>query len=242
MLENFMRKKDSNGARTFLTDNNHYNSSVDWICRDNRRQAFFFPLVPAEWLSSLISKNHQALNHVLDNAERQQEYVTILKDILAANQNHKLIKKINKAIYRNKMLQATLVPPPVAPKIGLPSQNLRAFLDQQKIDLVKNCPQTAYRRSLLERTVSGLKLIGYSTSNDALLVLDFLNLLASRCHKVTLENTDWRSFHKELKTAMTIAAGNNNPSSLIFDKAFSQRCPYIIKRLNESQHLKNAIL
>lgn len=88
-----MKNNSKDEASVFLTTENHYNSSVDWILKNKDRRSFFLPLLEKEKISSLLQKE-TVFNTVIDEAKQNPKILDVLSNVINANQNKTLVKKI----------------------------------------------------------------------------------------------------------------------------------------------------
>lgn len=92
-IRKLYEKHDINEAKQFLAFENSYSASINEILEQDKYIEFFFPLLEKEKISSLISKSAKARDFILANAN---QFSQILLDVVAANQNKSLVRKICK--------------------------------------------------------------------------------------------------------------------------------------------------
>ena len=105
-LKELISNKNDAKTKEFFELNNNYNASVSYILKNQQYLDYFYQFFPKEELSSLISENNKMYKHIVNN-QNTQLCKDVIKDILDANLNKKLIKKLNKDIV-NTPLPSTM--------------------------------------------------------------------------------------------------------------------------------------
>jgi len=104
-LKEFFDTKDKEEAKKYLAVENNYAGSERHLVSptDNGMwMGFFLPLLSAEKLSKLVSENASAAEYVLACAEEEPIFRRVMSDIVEANQNKTLIRRIKKVLGDNK--------------------------------------------------------------------------------------------------------------------------------------------
>src|SRR5690606_36331595 len=103
-LETLMRSKDTAEARTFLSNENNYASAMMYILESDTLMAYFLPLLSKEKLASLMADQDKACKHIIGNSDRVPLFMDVCKQLLHANTNQRLVKKIRRALTENQDL------------------------------------------------------------------------------------------------------------------------------------------
>lgn len=101
-LKAFYKDSDIESAKKFLSTENSFSASEEYIVKTPEWLEFYLPLFPKEKLSSSMSKYDAVLQHVLNNVNKQIVYKNIVEDIVSANTNKKLCNTIRKVAKTNK--------------------------------------------------------------------------------------------------------------------------------------------
>jgi hypothetical protein len=103
-LEALMQTKDVAEARSFLSNENNYSSAMKFIPKAETLIAFFLPLLPKEKLSTIMSDDDKLGNYILNNSDRVPIFREVCKEIIHANTNQRICKKIRKVLQENTAL------------------------------------------------------------------------------------------------------------------------------------------
>jgi len=100
-LRDLMKSGDVASAKLFIANDNNYNSSIKYIIEKSDIMEFFVPLIPKEKLVTLMSENDKISRFVFNKHKENDEFKQIMRDILSAGSNTKLVKKIRRAFNEN---------------------------------------------------------------------------------------------------------------------------------------------
>ncbi len=103
-LEALMKANDVTGARQFMSNENNYASAMKYIPGSDTMMSFFLPLLPKEKLGSLMADQDACCKHIINSSDRVPLFQAVCKEILAANTNQRLVKKIRRALTDNQDL------------------------------------------------------------------------------------------------------------------------------------------
>lgn len=101
-LENFIKNKDTEEAKKFLTNENNYFSALRFIKNTKTMTNFFMPLLPKEKIASLIHEDERLFKHVLSNAIDTHVFLEVCKQILETNSDGKMVKRIRRFLTENQ--------------------------------------------------------------------------------------------------------------------------------------------
>lgn len=104
--------QDVASARLFLAHENSYASLIRTIIESERLMEFFLPLLPKEKLAALVSSQDRVCRFVCERRTAHAVFQSVMKDILAANQNKPLVKRIRKMLARPESAPASTAPAP----------------------------------------------------------------------------------------------------------------------------------
>lgn len=194
----FFNNKDQDNARKYLAVENNYAAASPHLLHpqgllgvsDALWLGFFLPLLPPEKLSSLIATEDSVCNHVLRDADKVPIYRRVMQDILAANTNKKLVRRIGKVLGDNKTLAQQYGylnnphPAPAFFNAASPAQG------NWSVEITKFVAQP------MDKTPQRMKVYGDMASllpavlsaQEAVETLELLNMTAGRCWKDTLHD------------------------------------------------------
>jgi hypothetical protein len=110
MLKEFFDQRDTEGARKYLAVENNYASAAKHLVSPSASEkngewlGFFLPLLPTEKISALITEHEVVAEHVLAHGQEVPVFHRVMSDILEANQNKRLVRRIKKILGDNKSL------------------------------------------------------------------------------------------------------------------------------------------
>lgn len=262
-VERLLDVKDVDEAKKFLADNNNYNACIDWICGNPKRQDFFLPLISEEQLAALVVQRKRVLKHVVESAVICPPYLNVLKSIIAAKQNDKIVRYINSS--KDNTLKKALYPPP--PKVKTPAvasaeevsvdeaignwkgkgkptvQPFAAIESASYMQLLYDLQKantTYQRKDISARFGHLLKQAFYTTPAEAHDVLVFMEELALRSHSATLLDT---VFPEEVKRAIDLIAARSGSNR--YDYCMTHLAsiyPWIKRRIDQNSKLAKKIL
>jgi len=187
-VEEFYKAKDTTAARLFLSNENNYNSAIRYITDSETLMEFFLPLLNKEKLSVLMSSNDRACRFICARGGQYPHFQAVMKDILNANQNKKLVKRIRKALTENQVMATSFV------GAGA-SQPAPAHYNEKPASTVAWSQQVAQmKREQMDTTQQRMKLYNQITTNipkvmtpdDALATLELFDLIVGRCWTSTV--------------------------------------------------------
>jgi len=97
MLE-YYRKKDVDGARLFINNENNYNAVIDRITTNTSHSKFYIPLMSEEKISSLIAKNVFLRNIIVNLSISDQRVTSILTNVRRASPSSKVAQDIKRKV------------------------------------------------------------------------------------------------------------------------------------------------
>lgn len=93
-IEEFMKTKDKDNARTFLLNENNYNSAIPLILGDKEKTRFFVPLLTDEKIIALMNRNTEIEEQVFAN---YKDHKDLIEDLAKAG-GSELAAKATKSI------------------------------------------------------------------------------------------------------------------------------------------------
>jgi hypothetical protein len=103
-LEALMKTKDAQDARNFLSNENNYTAAMKFIPKSETLTAYFIPLLPKEKMAALMNDDDKICNYIINNSDKVPVFQSVCKEILHANTNVRLAKKIRRALTENQEL------------------------------------------------------------------------------------------------------------------------------------------
>lgn len=104
-LENLMKDNDAPATRSFLANENNYTSAMKFISKSDTLATYFYPLLPKEKLATIMAEEDRALNFILHRAKTVPVFKSVCDEIVKANMNKNLVKKIRRAFTENQELE-----------------------------------------------------------------------------------------------------------------------------------------
>ena len=116
-LEDLLKSGDKNAAKTFLANENNYVAAMKYIPSSEPFKAFYLPLLNKEKLAALLADDEKVCSYIIANTVMVPEFMGVVKEVLNANVNNRLCKKIRRALVENQAL-ADSFSQPEAPALG----------------------------------------------------------------------------------------------------------------------------
>jgi len=99
-LEDLLKKGNQNLAKKFISVENNYRDGLSYIVNDEKLRKFFVPLFDKEKISNLLASKNEIYKFAVERIEDGDEmFKGIAKEIVNANQNKKLAKKLMKDLH-----------------------------------------------------------------------------------------------------------------------------------------------
>ena len=95
-LEELIKSKDVEEAKSFLSNENNYSSAIKYIIKSDYLKEYFLPLLSKEKIAVLISEDDRAVSYIVNNCNKFPIFKEVCEEIIKANTNTKLVKKIRK--------------------------------------------------------------------------------------------------------------------------------------------------
>ena len=203
VLKSHVATNDKDSAKTFIEVENNYAAALSYFAGDSAIRSFFLPLLSAERLCNLLTTSDVICDFVLDHAGEYSQFSAAIVEVVNANQNKKLVRKLRKAMGAKKTLISILGvghmlsngrvigdEPPARAAFNstfIPNGAMRSLTDGWKQRLGKSM-QTYDRKKLLDEVLQYIP--STLPTTDALEVLKVLALLAKRSHASTLKDWD----------------------------------------------------
>ena len=187
-VDEMFKAKDATAAKLFLSNENNYAPAVKVISESEAMMEFFFPLLNKEKISLLLSENERACRFITSTFQQYPIFQDVMRDLLQANQNKTLVKKIRQALTNNTVMANGFGPSggekPAAAHFVKGSAAVRDW--PTKVVELKAMPfdQTAQRMKVYEAMVAHVP--EKMTGDDALATLEVLDNLMQRAWMTTL--------------------------------------------------------
>lgn len=109
LIEELLKTQNKTEAKSFLANENNYHSAIKYIVQSQTMMKFFMPLLSKEKLISLLTEHDNVASFVIKNINEDNVFLDICNDIIKANQNQTLVKKIRKILTENQDFNDALV-------------------------------------------------------------------------------------------------------------------------------------
>ena len=192
-LKTFLQEKNEEEARKYLAIENNFAAAKPHIISPPDAKddwyAFFLPLLSPEKLSLLISTCDPICDHVLDHADKVIVFRRVMQDILAANTNKKLIRRIKRVLGDNNTISqqygAMCNPHPSPPHFNV-GKNSAAWGGQLVAMLSQPMDKTPQRMKIYTELAANIP--ETLSAQDAISTLEILNMTAGRCWPDTIRD------------------------------------------------------
>lgn len=134
-LENLMRAKDVSEARNFLQNENNYTAAMKFIPKSETLMAFFLPLLPKEKMAALMNDDDKTCNYIIANSDKVPVFKAVCKEIMNAQTNMRLGKKIRRVLTENQELATSFAKEDGDPAATPPAE---AHFNKAKTGTAKN--------------------------------------------------------------------------------------------------------
>lgn len=192
-LEALMKSKDVAEARSFLQNENNYTAAMKFIPASETLMAYFIPLLPKEKLGVLMNEDDKTCNYILSNSDKVPVFMAVCKEILNANTNVRLGRKIRRVLQDNQDLATAFANegnpsvPPAEPHFNVgplpwPEETFPAIFKSWATTLaeLKVAPQDTPQQRILvyDKVVAAIP--EKQTADEALATLELLNAIFSK--------------------------------------------------------------
>lgn len=103
-LEELIKINDPEQTKKFLLIENNCTAALKYIPKSEKMMNFFLPSLPKEKLVSLMEDSNEILEHVIYNLNKQNVFKNVCRNILEANKNAKMCRKIKTALTEDEAL------------------------------------------------------------------------------------------------------------------------------------------
>jgi MoxR-like ATPase len=101
-LEGLIQDKNDEETKAFLSNENNYSSAIKYILKSDYFQNYFLPLLPKEKIALLISEEEKLIPFIVKNCEKIPCFKQVCEEIIKANTNTKLVKRLRKSFTENQ--------------------------------------------------------------------------------------------------------------------------------------------
>jgi len=95
-LDSVMNARSIPEAKKMMENENDFDSAIKYILKSTDYLDFYGPLLPNEKISALLDSSEDFCNHAITSISKHPVFHKICKDVMEANQNAKLCKKIRR--------------------------------------------------------------------------------------------------------------------------------------------------
>ena len=100
-INKIVSTKDIPSGKAFLANDNNFHAAIRFILSDEKLITFFTPLMPKEKLTSLMSENDTICRHVCQESKANKDFWNLMRDVVAAGQDEKLVKRLRRHVASN---------------------------------------------------------------------------------------------------------------------------------------------
>lgn len=105
-LETLLKSGNKAEARKFLENENNYAAAMKYIPKSQTLMDFFLPVLSKEKLASILDTDEKLGTHIVSNLDKEEAFHAVCKQIMDANLNARLGKKIRRALTEDPALAA----------------------------------------------------------------------------------------------------------------------------------------
>lgn len=129
-VDEIFKNRDKQAAKDFIQNENNFFDAISYILKSVTMTNFFAPAMPKEKITSLMSTDEKFCKHVIENLDVVPVFHRICKDLLQANLDPVLVKKIRKTLTENEKIQKAFV----KESIEEPKQPVEPHFNKNKIN------------------------------------------------------------------------------------------------------------
>lgn len=129
-IEELLNSKNEEKARKFLQNENNFASVVKLILTSDTLMNFFLRLMPQEKIMSLMASDDKVCSYIISNLHEIPEFHKISKQVMSANLNPVLVKKIRRALTEDEKLASAFA----KDCIELPKKTVMPYFNKKKIN------------------------------------------------------------------------------------------------------------
>lgn len=107
-LSELLTKKDDVETRIFLQNENQYESAMKYIEKSETLINYFIPLIPKEKMAAIMNDNDKLCQFIINNSTKIDVFGNVCKEIISANTNKHLVRRIRRTLTENQDLAENL--------------------------------------------------------------------------------------------------------------------------------------
>ena len=179
-LDMLKKSGDAQEARTFLQNENNYASAMKYISKSETLMEYFVPLLPKEKLGVVMNEDDKLCNFIISQADKVPNFKSACKEIIDANTNARLAKKIRKALQENQDLAIQMANSGEAVVAAEPHYNkkqTKGFNWSNEIAKLKTAPADNANQKILVYDKIVAEIPERQTAEEALQCLELLDSL-----------------------------------------------------------------
>ena len=181
-LDALKKANDAAETRSFLQNENNYSAAMKYISKSESFMEYFVPLLPKEKLGVQMNEDDKICNFIISQADKVPNFKAACKEIITANTNARLAKKIRRALQDNQDLAVNFANSDGVVETAEPHFNKRAKNSgnwSDDLTQLKTAPaDTANQKILIyDKIISGIP--ERQSAAEALQCLELLDQLFS---------------------------------------------------------------
>ena len=184
-------RKELAKARDFIKVENNYRDGLPYIVKDKKLREFFVPLFGKEKLSNLMATETEVYKLAVEKIEnKDKKFTEIAKEIVSANQNKKLTKRLTKDLHHiiNVVDMSELKVTPQS-AVGNTASDNATFKRILKGLMARSSTTTAHRKELMSDLIGNIPAKGLK-KQTALQAVALIDSVAERSHSYTIASPE----------------------------------------------------
>jgi hypothetical protein len=189
-LDELVKDGDSTTAEKFISVENNYRDGLSYIVKDSKLRSFFVPLFEKEKISNLMASDPKIYKFAVKKVEKgDTKFEGIAKQIVQANQNKKLAKKLTKDLHHIivmvDMSEISATPQPAQFNLGRSEGDYARILKTTQAMVATNTNQRKEQlRVIMDNIPKVLRL------EDAVDTVKIIDSVAERSHSYTIASPE----------------------------------------------------
>lgn len=242
-LAEFIQNDATESAQKFLENENNFSSAIKLIVKSDKLMMFFAPLMNSEKIASTMASEEKFCSFVINNIASVPLFHRIGKEILKANMDASLCKKIKRTLTENEQLaDAFAKDVPQEKKLTEPkfhfNRNKNKNFNADLLKMNKYPTDTINQRlEIYDNIVNNIP--EKITNNEAIEVLKLLNKIIGKCENIcdTKDKDSWKfasilvspAFEKLIPTINHCVRNINQEDSVLYENLISVSGELFIK-------------
>ena len=181
-LDALKKSGDAQEARNFLQNENNYTAAMKYISKSETLMEYFVPLLPKEKLGVLMNEDDKICNFIIAQADKVPNFHSACKEIITANTNARLAKKIRKTFQENQELAVNFAnagEAVVAAEPHFNKKSAKGFNWSDELQTMKGLPSDTANQKIVTYDKIVALIPERQTAAEALICLELLDNLFS---------------------------------------------------------------